>query len=578
MCGIAGILHTRGGRAVDQAGLEHMAGALAHRGPDGHGVWSEGPIGLAHRRLAIIDLAGGRQPMVSRATGATLTFNGEIYNFRELRGELKGLGAGFDEQSDTEVVLRAYEHWGDLCVHHLRGMFAFALWDPRTRRLFAARDRLGIKPFFYRWDGETLVFASELKALAALHGVPLEVDGAAFESYLRLQYVPAPGTFVRDIRHLQPGRTLTVGEDGRLQEERFWEPKAAPGTGRSDVEEFRLRMADAVKSHLVADVPVGALLSGGVDSSLIVAHMSAQAMQPVHTFSVGFEGGPRFDERGGAREVAARFHTIHHERLVTDEDAAAVLPAIVSRMDEPLADYAALPTYFVAEVAARTVKVILTGEGADELFGGYHRYRMEGLLAPFSRWRRPYQATHLFSHREIGRLLGTATRRGLRGASDAAGVDPVNRACARDIEGWLADDLLVKVDRMTMLCSLEARVPYLDHPFVEFALRVPGPRKIDLLRGTRKILLREAAAGLLPPEILSRPKHGFTPPIDAWLRGRLGSLAREILLDPSSRLRTRVDPREIDGLLTGHARGRRNGHKIWSLLVYELWSRHHAAA
>jgi asparagine synthase (glutamine-hydrolysing) len=578
MCGIAGILHTRRVRPVDTAGLQRMAGALAHRGPDGHGVWSDGPIGLAHRRLAIIDLAGGRQPMVSHVTGAALTFNGEIYNFRDLRRELETLGAGFDEQSDTEVVLRAYEHWGDRCVHHLRGMFAFAVWDPRTRRLFAARDRLGIKPLYYRWDGETLVFASELKALAALRGVPLEVDSAAFESYLRLQYVPAPGTFVRGVRHLQPGRTLTVAEDGRLREDRYWEPKAAARTPHSDVDEFRLRMADAVKSHLVADVPVGALLSGGVDSSLIVAHMSAQTTQPVHTFSVGFEGGERFDERASARDVAGRFHTVHHERLVTDEDAVAGLPAIVSRMDEPLADYAALPTYFVAEVAARTVKVILTGEGADELFGGYRRYRTERLLAPFSRLRPPYQATHLFSNREIHRLLGTATRRGLRAAPDDPGADPVNRACVRDIEGWLADDLLVKVDRMTMLCSLEARVPYLDHPFVEFALGVPGHRKVGLLRGTRKILLREAAAGFLPPEILHRPKHGFTPPVDAWLRGRLGSLAREILLETSSRLHTRVDPREIEALLAGQARGRRNGHKIWSLLVYELWSRHHAAA
>jgi asparagine synthase (glutamine-hydrolysing) len=220
MCGIAGILHTRRARTVDTAGLGRMADALAHRGPDGHGVWSDGPIGLAHRRLAIIDLAGGRQPMVSRVTGAAVTFNGEIYNFRELRGELQALGAGFDEHSDTEVVLRAYEHWGDRCVHHLRGMFAFAVWDPRTRRLFAARDRLGIKPFCYWWDGETLVFASELKALAALRVFPLRVDDAAFESYLRLQYVPAPGTFVRDVRHLQPGRTLTVAEDGRLCEDR----------------------------------------------------------------------------------------------------------------------------------------------------------------------------------------------------------------------------------------------------------------------------------------------------------------------------------------------------------------------
>ena len=554
-----------------------MADAMTHRGPDGHGVWVDGPVGLSHRRLAIIDLDGGRQPMVSPWSGAVLAFNGEVYNFRTLRAELAGLGVRFLEQSDTEVVLRAYEHWGERCVEHLDGMFAFAIWDPRTEKVFAARDRLGIKPFYYHARPDVFVFASELKALSARGDLRLEVDQAAFESYLRLQYIPAPASIFKRVCHLLPGHTITATRDG-LHVTRYWRPRPITRGSRSIQDEAKdctARLALAVESHLVADVPVGALLSGGLDSSVIVAHMAAHG--PVRTFSIGFEGGPRFDERAGARLASTHLKTIHRDRLVTDADAVRGVPAIVSRMDEPLADFAALPTFFVAEMAAQDVKVVLTGEGADELFGGYRRYWKERVFAPLKRLRARYQATHLFTDAEIRHLIGRPLQPiAVRTAEPSA--DPATAAMLTDLEGWLPDDLLVKVDRMTMMCSLEARVPYLDHRFVEWALTVPSRRNIGLLAGRRKMVLRESARELLPATILNRPKHGFTPPVDAWFRGKLGTLAAETLLDASSPLAQRIDPAQIDLLMKNHANGATNGHKLWALLIYDLWSRHYGVS
>ncbi len=577
MCGIAGIVHTDA-RPVDPLALRRMGDAMAHRGPDGSGEWASGPAGLAHRRLAIIDLTGGRQPMASAHTGCVLSFNGEIYNFRELRRSLERDGQPFFEQSDTEVVLRAYEQWGDACVDRLQGMFAFAIWDPRRERLFAARDRLGIKPLYYRWQDHTLTFGSELKAiLAAEPSQRPALDPRSFDRYLRLQYVPAPHTMVAGVKQLLPGCTLALQLCGHPEEARYWQARAkAPGP--SSAEEFQERLGAVVRSHLVADVPVGALLSGGLDSSLIVAHMVREATGPVHTFSVGFEDA-RLDERGSAREVAAHLGTVHHEQLVTDADAAATLPHIVAAMDEPLADYAALPTYLIARFAAQHVKVVLTGEGADELFAGYRRYRRDRILAPIARFRPAYQASHVFSGRETSRLLGRSPSRFERAAHGGRRTsDTLNQLLLRDVEGWLPDNLLVKVDRMTMLCSLEARVPYLDHQFVEYALGIPGTRKLRLLSGTNKLLMREAAGMMMPDAIAARPKQGFKPPIDAWLRGRLRPLAHDALLSSTSRLNNYVDLRSIRRLLTDHDAGRPNGHRIWALLIHELWSREHGVA
>ena len=555
-----------------------MGDAMAHRGPDGSGEWTAGPAGLAHRRLAIIDLTGGRQPMASAATGCVLTFNGEIYNFRELRQRLEREGQPFFERSDTEVVLRAYEQWGDACVDRLHGMFAFAIWDPRRARLFAARDRLGIKPLYYRWQGHTLTFASELKAiLAAESGERPALDPRSFDRYLRLQYVPAPHTMVAGVKQLLPGCTLTLSLDGQPQESRYWQARAK-ASGASSTEEFQERLSAVVRSHLVADVPVGALLSGGLDSSLVVAHMVREASGPVHTFAVGFEDA-HLDERDSARQVAAHLGTVHHEQLVTDADAAATLPHIVAAMDEPLADYAALPTYLIARFAAQHVKVVLTGEGADELFAGYRRYRRDRILAPIARFRHAYQASHVFSGRETSLLLGRRLSRFERAAhSGRRTSDTLNQLLLRDVEGWLPDNLLVKVDRMTMLCSLEARVPYLDHQFVEYALGIPAASKLRLLSGPNKLLMREAAGAMIPAVIAARPKQGFKPPIDAWLRGRLRPLAHDALLSSTSRLRTYIDPRSIRRLLTDHDAGRANGHRIWALLIHELWSREHGVA
>jgi asparagine synthase (glutamine-hydrolysing) len=572
MCGIAAIVHVDG-RPADTASLSRMTQALAHRGPDGIGVWSDGPVGLGHRRLAIIDLAGGRQPMVSPDSGCVLTYNGEIYNYRELRRTLTADGAVFRDDSDTEVLLRAYERWGDRCVEHLSGMFAFAVWDPRTRRLFAARDRVGIKPLFYRWTGRTLIVASELHAvLEADPSAPRLLDADSFDSYLRLQYVPGPRTIESTIKQLPAGSTMVLSTDPpSLTTARYWRPR--PASQGADVGELQARLAASVQSHLVADVPVGALLSGGVDSSLIVAHMAATAGTKVHTFSVGFDDD-QLDERCAARQVASHLDTVHHEQIVTASSAAADLPKVVTSMDQPLADYAALPTYHIARFASQHVKVVLTGEGADELFGGYRRYRHRVLLSPLDSWRRPYQPSHVFSDAETAALTGRQpASMATPPAHTPNGIDRLNQLLARDIEGWLADDLLVKVDRMTMQCSLEARVPYLDHAFVEYALAIPRRHKLRLSSGANKLLLRDAAAAMVPAAIAARPKHGFKPPIDRWLRGSVRSLAHDALLGADARILRQVDRKGIERLFAGLEQGRPFGHHIWTLLVHELWSR-----
>jgi asparagine synthase (glutamine-hydrolysing) len=383
---------------------------------------------------------------------------------------------------------------------------------------------------------------------------------------------------VAGVRQLLPGCTLTLAiDDAQPSERRYWQARGRPA-GCPAAEDFQGRMAQVVGSHMVADVPVGALLSGGLDSSLVVAHMARLTTSPVHTFSVGFDEA-RLDERSAARQVAAHLGTVHHEQLVTDADAAAALPAVVAAMDDPLADYAALPTYLIARFAAEHVKVVLTGEGADELFAGYRRYRRDRLLAPVAQLRAPYQASHVFSARETSRLLGRRPTHvePVPDARDRVG-DTLNRLLLRDIEGWLPDDLLVKVDRMTMRCSLEARVPYLDHEFVEYALGIPADRKLGLLGGANKLLMREAARSMVPHAIAGRAKQGFKPPIDAWLRGRLRPLAHDVLLAPDARLHAQVDRQAVRGLLADHDAGHANGHRLWALLVHELWSREHGVA
>jgi asparagine synthase (glutamine-hydrolysing) len=581
MCGIAGIVHTDG-RSVDRDVLCRMREAVAHRGPDGSGLWIDGPVGIAHRRLAIIDLSGGQQPMVSSDSGAVLAFNGEIYNYRDLRTTLRADGIRFGGDSDTEVVLRAFDRWGEACVERLHGMFAFAVWHPATQRLFAVRDRLGIKPLYYRWHDATLTFASEMKAILAARLSPAALDQRSFDRYLQLQYVPGPETMVDGVRQLPPGATLTIadtsGERGREPVvRRYWRARARASAAPT-VEQFQERLAHSVRTHLVADVPVGALLSGGVDSSLVVAHMAALSPTPVHTFSVRFED-ERLDESRAAKTVADHLGTVHHEELVTDRDAVEALPGVAAAMDEPLADYAALPTYLVARHASKHVKVVLSGEGADELFAGYRRYRRDRLLTPLSRLRAPYQASHVFSRAEVTRMRGRAPEPLRRQPRDERRVPgTLNRLLLRDIEGWLPDDLLVKVDRMTMLSSLEARVPYLDHEFVEWSLALPAAAKLSADGRKDKRLLRRAAATMLPSSVASRAKHGFKPPLDAWLRGHLRSLAHDALLSATARLRALVDIRRVEQLLAAHDRGRPEGHRLWTLLVWELWSREHGVA
>jgi asparagine synthase (glutamine-hydrolysing) len=618
MCGIAGMVAALG-READAGLLQAMTDILAHRGPDGDGMHLDGRVGLGHRRLSIIDLVTGDQPMASDDDRVWITFNGEIYNFQELRSELESRGQRFRTTSDTEVLLKAYEAYGTDCLRHLRGMFAFAIWDGRRRRLFLARDRAGIKPLVYAWDGRRLLFASEIKALLQDPAVDRDVDLEALRDYLTFLYVPSPKTIFRAIRKLPPASFLTLDVDsGDLRVERYWQLAFRPDNRRSEaetVEGLRAHLADAVRSHLVSDVPIGAFLSGGADSGTVVALMAQATREPVRTFSIGFEEAA-FDEVAYARMVAGRYHTQHYE-FVVKPDALAALPRLTWQFDEPFADASALPTYYVSKITREHVTVGLSGDGGDESFAGYTRYARA-------------QALHRRLDRAPGRvlrpLLGLAGRlmpAGMRGQGTLAlfGADPVGRyfrimtggrgaTLARllapelrarvaselddrvfralagpepesdyvatmqrlDVETYLPEDILTKVDRMSMLVSLESRVPLLDHVLMEYVATIPTALK--LAGGEGKAVLKRAMAGDLPHAVLHRRKMGFGVPLGTWLRSELGDYAREILLDARTRRRGFLAPAGVAALLDEHRSGRRDrSTQIWSLLCLEEWAR-----
>jgi asparagine synthase (glutamine-hydrolysing) len=629
MCGIAGMIETRG-RPVEASLARRLCDALVHRGPDDEGYYLNGPVALGQRRLAILDLAGGHQPMSNEDATVWVTFNGEIYNFEELRQRLEGFGHRFATCSDTEVIVHAYEQYGADCVKKLRGMFAFALWDQPRQTLLLARDRVGKKPLFYTEVDGQWVFASELQALLQHPGLAREVHWAALDDYLTYGYVPAPKTIFRGVHKLLPAHWLTLrlrpGEsDGPdVHIERYWqlayEPKLT--LSEEDAADGLLEvLREAVRLRMIADVPLGALLSGGIDSSFVVALMSQLSDRSVRTFSIGFDD-QEFNELPHARRVAERCGTDHHE-LIVRPNALEVLPTLVRHYGEPYADSSAIPSYYVAKLTREHVKVALNGDGGDECFAGYERYA-GGLMA--DRYGRIPAAIRTLAIEPLSRLIPTSAprrsrlrqaRRFLEVAGQpspqrylrwigyvptmekaalyspdfqeqlaghraeawllemwdrltAAGLGPLDRMLALDVESYLPYDLLVKMDIATMANSLEARSPFLDHHVMEFCARLPASYK---LRGMRlKHLLKKAGAGLLPPETLIRRKMGFGVPVGDWMRGELRSWMEDLLLSPRALKRGYFQPESLRQVVDRHLEGREDrSFELWALLWLELW-------
>ena len=609
MCGICGIAAARG--TIDPERLARMSTTLLHRGPDSEGTHVEDGIGLAARRLAIIDLTGGDQPIANEDGTVVVVQNGEIYNHLELRAELERAGHRFTTRCDTEVLAHGYEQWGARLWERLRGMFAVAVHDARSRSLVLARDPFGIKPLYYRdADGE-LAFASELDALP--RG---EIDLDALEAFLTFNVIPAPLSIYREIRKLPAGHTLTWS-DGKVALERYARPgPLEPRAGVDEaelVEECRARLRDSVRAHLIADVPVGVLLSGGVDSGALAALAAEESSEAVRTFSIGFEESS-FDELDGARAVSLRYGTQHRE-LVLRPDAALLLPALADAFDEPFADSSALPTYLVSKLAAEDVKVALSGEGGDELFGGYYTYvadRLAEHIGPAASLARPaiellpsstrkasfdYKAKRfarsahlppLERHHGWKEVFAPDARAELTGSRRA--FDPVDTLRERfaETEGhdllarlqdvdfgvYLVDDLLVKTDRASMAWSLEARVPFMDPVVANFAFSLPARHKVRGLQ--KKRLLRKAVVQLLPGEVVHGRKRGFSIPAAAWLRGDLLPFARETLSPENVRRQGFLQPEVVSRLLDDHAAGREDlSRQLWGLMAFTLWHERH---
>jgi asparagine synthase (glutamine-hydrolysing) len=623
MCGIAGRFNFRSGAPVDSRMVRGMCDLIAHRGPDGEDVWTDGPVGLGHRRLAIIDLSpGGRQPMTTPDKLLTITFNGEIYNFQELRHELESRGHQFRSRSDTEVMLAAYREWGVDCVTRFRGMFAFALWDAPRRRLFVARDRVGKKPLHYLTDADGFAFASEPKAFLADPSFDPQPNLEAISAYLNYQYVPSPLSAFAGVSKLPPAHYLLV-EDGRVTVERYWKLSYANKRRLSEdeaSEELRERLREAVRLRLISDVPLGAFLSGGIDSSAVVALMAGLSDTPVKTFSIGFDE-KEFDELPYARLVANRYGTDHHEFIVRP-DATEIFPHLVWHYNEPYADASGIPTYYLSQLARRHVTVALNGDAGDENFAGYRRYITAPPASRFDRLPAPVRraigsAARLAPAPERGDSVVYRGRRWLRRLSDTPAArysrkvmifdpDLKNEICDPafvaatggeagprflidafaasdapdmidaqldvDVNYYLSDCLLVKVDIATMAHGLEGRSPMLDHEFMEFAASLPSALK---LRGTTtKYIFKQAVRDLVPAEIIDRPKKGFSVPLELWFRKELRELAGDLLLDDRAAGRGYFKPRAVQRLLEEHWRGAGEWHnQLWSLLMLESWHR-----
>jgi asparagine synthase (glutamine-hydrolysing) len=657
VCGICGCFAAGDAPPIAAEILERMTAALAHRGPDGRGVHIDGPCGLGHARLSIIDLAGGRQPILNEDGSVAVVCNGEIYNFETLRTELLQRGHRFRTKSDSEVLVHLWEDKGPACVERLRGMFAFAIYDRNRRLLFGARDRFGQKPLFYHWDGRTFAFASEIKGLLPLPHLERRLDAAALDQFLFYQFVPHPRTMFEGVRSLPPGCTFLVEagvedaaphacpsptgkgvnarfpRDGavnaaRMTIARYWELRFEPArdseNGRGDVEHLErveTGLDDAVASHLVSDVPVGLFLSGGIDSSLIAAFAAKHSGRPLKTFSIAFpEAG--YDESPFARMAAAHVGSEHREFCFEPEHVIERLEKLAVTFDQPLADRAAMPLQMLAEQTAAEVKVVLTGDGGDELFAGYDKYRraargphwggwferrfasafsssrlarceadplgVRKLRSRLARQLVPEQECSYFKHywegwdrrrlyspefaEQVGREFEALDARLADDGDNTARLDPLNRMLRIDNAGYLPDDLLLKTDFSTMAFGLEARAPLLDHHLAEVAARLPVHLKAT--RQETKVALRRMSEKRLPPELVKRPKRGFAVPIRRWLQHELRDWTRDRLLTSSTTVPRYFRRDTVETILNEHAAGKRNhASKIYSLLVFELWHR-----
>ena len=627
MCGIAGIVASDRLRFDERARAEAMRDVISHRGPDDAGLYLDARAALGHRRLSIVDLAAGHQPLANEDETVWIVFNGEIYNHADVRPELEREGHRYRTRSDTETIVHAYEQWGDACVDRLRGMFAFAIWDAPRRRLLLARDRLGVKPLYWAEVNGRLLFASEIKSILESGLVVAQPNEAALPELLSTRYLSGTETLFAGIHRLLPGHTL-VFENGRVAINQYWDVPAgqqvdeiARLSDREAIERFRDLLEHAVRIRLMADVPLGMFLSGGIDSSAVAALMAGMIDRPLQTFSVAFKERA-FSELDYARQVSRAIEADAHEVVIDDEDFFGALPRLIWHEDEPIAHPSSVPLYFVSELASRHVKVVLTGEGSDELLAGYGKYPRAlvnwraaaayGLVpAPL----RSFVAESLVPHlpASIGRYaqrsflamprtpeamffdnfaaINLRRQRTLLDPSLAAAATPehaygpsrayfdapngrsttLDRLLYTDLKTYLVE-LLMKQDQMSMAASIESRVPFLDHRLVEFASALPARLK---LRGfTTKWILREAVKGLLPAEILNRPKMGFPVPFAVWMRGRWADVARDVLLDARSRQRGLIDAAAVERLIDAHRRGEAaGGDPIWSLLNLELWYR-----
>lgn len=616
MCGIAGIVYSDQSRKAEQDLLIRMCAAIRHRGPDDTGIRVEGSMGIGMTRLSIIDLSSGRQPIHNEDCSIWIVFNGEIYNYPELRKDLAERGHGFYTATDTETIVHLYEEYGEECVKHLRGMFAFAIWDKKKKELFVARDRLGIKPFYYYFDGKLFVFGSEIKSILQSGEVTSEPYRPAIVNYFFYGYQPGEETMFKGIRKLMPGHAMKY-KDGGISIHRYWDVEYK--FEKTQKEEFYIErlleiLDEAVRMHMISDVPIGAFLSGGTDSSMVVALMAKNMNRPVKTFSIGFEN-QKFNELPYARMVAERYGTEHHEEIVK-ADAGSLMQDIVRQFDEPFADSSAIPTYYVSRMAKKWVTVVLTGDGGDELFGGYGHYLKSPLLrhtewipelvrksiflnlskflpewspgintlrgiscTENERFIQKYTKGYLLLHNEIfsGELKDDVMSTDpspalLRHLDKVKEKDYLTKLLYLDTKTYLPGDILTKVDMMSMMVSLESRVPILDHRVVEFAATIPPELKV---RGmTTKYLFKKAAERLLPKEVIYRPKQGFAVPIGSWIKNEWSDMSRELVLGKRALARGNFNPKFLNQLMSEHKWGRRDhSYFIWTLMVLELWFR-----
>ncbi|HYG63916.1 MAG TPA: asparagine synthase (glutamine-hydrolyzing) [Thermoanaerobaculia bacterium] len=618
MCGIAGIFRFRSGRPVDPGELRAMGACLAHRGPDDEGYYNDGPLGLAHKRLTILDTSRrGRGPMFTDDGRVVITFNGEIYNFLELRADLEKKGYTFHTRTDTEVILRLWQEHGEGLLEHLNGMFAFAIWDLDRRKLFLARDRLGIKPLYYQVTGEGIAFASEVKALLAAAGRRPGVDLEMLDAYMSVGYVPTERTLFAGVTKLQPGWCLTV-HDGRIDLRQYWDLRFETEETPEITEEECVRQAtdllrDAVRLQLRSDVPLGVFLSGGVDSSAVVALMHDLGIRDIRTFTVAYDFGPGFDETRWARQIAQQFGTIHREVFVTPQDFQDFIPSLVWHMDEPVTESAAISLYFVSKLAREDVVVVLSGEGSDEVFGGYpiykymqtlERYRRlpgalrRGVINPAlnllgGKWPKYTQlAEQALPERYLGvsfyetpvknSLLRPEIRSLFNGHAMSSvarryyekteGLDPLLRMMYLDVKSWLPDDLLIKADKMTMASSVELRVPFLDHRVVELGARIPPRYRIK--GWSTKHILKKAMEPYLPHEILHRGKMGFPTPLARMFQREMKPYVADVLTSDRFFDRGYFQPDVVRSMVTEHTAGEKDHHRVlWQLLVLEEWHR-----